>query len=97
VLVETQDQIAAIMGIVFGLGALMLYYLLFQGRLLPRWISGWGIVAAGLTLVGALIDVFGTPQDIWALPMLPQEMVMAVWLIVKGFSPSATASGARQA
>lgn len=94
-LVDAQDQVAAVAGIVFGLGALMLYYLLYQARLIPRWISGWGIVAAVLTLAGGLIDIFGTPRDILALPMLPQEMVMAIWLIAKGFSPSTIASGTR--
>jgi len=94
-LVDAQDQVAAVMGIVFGLGALILYYLMYRGRLIPRWISGWGIVAAVLTLAGALIDIFGSPREIFAMPMLPQEMVMAVWLIVKGFSPSTTASETR--
>jgi hypothetical protein len=94
-LVDAQDQIAAVLAIVFSLGALMLYYLLYQGRLIPRWISGWGIVAAVLTLAGGLIDIFGTARDILAMPMLPQEMVMAVWLIAKGFSPSTIASGTR--
>jgi hypothetical protein len=92
---DAQDQITVVLDIVFGLGALMLYYLLYQARLIPRWISGWGIVAAVLTLAGGLIDMFGTPRDIFALPMLPQEMVMAVWLIAKGFSPSTIASGTR--
>ena len=95
-LVDAQDQIAPVLDIVFSLGALMLYYLLYQGRLIPRWMSVWGIVAAVLTLAGGLIDMFGTNQDIWALPMLPQEMVMAVWLIAKGFSPSRIASGSDQ-
>ena len=95
-LVDAQDQIAPVLDIVFSLGALMLYYLLYQGRLIPRWISVWGIVAAVLYLAGGLIDMFGTNQDIWALPMFPQEMVMAVWLIAKGFSPSTIASGSDQ-
>jgi hypothetical protein len=95
-LVDAQDQIAPVLDIVFSLGALMLYYLLYQGRLIPRWISVWGIVAAVLYLAGGLIDMFGTDLDILALPMLPQEMVMAVWLIAKGFSPSTIASGSDQ-
>jgi len=94
--VDAQDQIGAVLDIVFSLGALMLYYVLYQARLIPRWISGWGIVAAVLYLAGGLIAMFGTAQDIWSLPMFAQEMVMAVWLIAKGFSPSATASGSDQ-
>ena len=91
-LVDARDQITAVLGIVFSLGALMIYYLLYQARLIPRWISGWGIVAAVLYLAGGLIDIFGTPRDILLMPMLPQEMVMAVWLIAKGFSPGTIAS-----
>ena len=45
-LVKAQDPITAIVEIVFSLGALMFYYVLYQARLVPRWISGWGIVAA---------------------------------------------------
>ncbi len=85
--------ISAIMSIVFSLGALMLYYLLYQARLIPRWISGWGIFAAVVYLAGGLIAMFGSTLDILYLQMLPQEMFLAVWLIVKGFNPSAIASG----
>ena len=81
------------MDIVFGLGALMLYSLLYQARLIPRWISGWGIVAAILYLAAGLIAVFGTTLDILLMPMLVQEMVMALWLVVKGFNASAIAPG----
>jgi Domain of unknown function (DUF4386) len=95
-LVDARDQIAAVLDIVFSLGALMLYYVLYRARLIPRWISAWGIVAAVLYLAGGLIDMFGTARDILSTPMLPQEMVMAVWLIAKGFSPSTIASGSDQ-
>jgi hypothetical protein len=43
-----------------------------------------------------LIATFGTEQIVLALPMLPQEMVLAVWLIVKGFNPSVIASKSPQ-
>jgi hypothetical protein len=84
--------------IVFPLGALMFYSVLYQANLLPRWISGWGLLgvflyeAAGLLHLFALIGQTSTIQLVLALPLGVQEMVMAVWLIVKGFNPSAIAS-----
>jgi hypothetical protein len=94
VLLKAQDQvIIAVQNIVFSLGALMFYYLLYQARLIPRWLSGWGLVAAVLYLVGGLIAVFSANPVILLLPMLPQEMVMAVWMIMKGFNAPAIASG----
>jgi hypothetical protein len=71
---------------------------LYQSKLIPRWISGWGLIAAILWLATTLLDLFGiisawsTIQVVLALPIGLQEMVMAVWLIVKGFNPSAVAS-----
>ena len=88
-LVKAFDPISAVLAIVFNLGALMLYYLLYQARLIPRWISGWGLVAAVLGLTAGLTGVFGINLDVLKFMMLPQEMVMAVWLIVKGFNTSA--------
>jgi uncharacterized protein DUF4386 len=85
--------------IVFPLGALMFYYLLFQSRLIPRWISGWGLIAvipylaAGLLHMFAVIDAMSAIQNVLVLPMAVQEMVMAVWMIVKGFNQDATIPG----
>jgi hypothetical protein len=91
-LVKAQDPIIAVGDIVFGLGALMFAYLLYQARLIPRWLSGWGIVAAVAYAAAGLTAMFGTTLDILLMPMFLQEMVMAVWLIVKGFNPSTIAS-----
>ncbi len=85
--------------IVFPLGALMFYAVLYQANLIPRWISGWGLIgvilyeAAGLLHMFALIGQTSTILLVLVLPIGVQEMVMAVWLIVKGFNPSAIASG----
>ena len=91
-LLKAGDPIAAILSIVFSLGALMFYYVLYQARLIPRWLSGWGIVAAVAYLAAGLSAMFGTPLDILMMLMLVQEMVMAVWLIAKGFNSSAIAA-----
>jgi hypothetical protein len=85
--------------IVFPLGALMFYFVLYQSRLIPRWISGWGLIAVFPYLASGLLHMFGVIgpmsaiQNVLVLPMAVQEMVMAVWLIVKGFNSSAIASG----
>ncbi len=82
----------------FGIGALMYYVVFYQFRLVPRWISIWGLIGIALTIIGALLVMFhlippaGTIQIILNLPILPQEMVLAVWLIAKGVNPSPVAS-----
>jgi len=97
-LLKGNGSISTISQIVFPLGALMFYYLLYKSKLIPRWISGWGLIAAILWITNAFLGLFGliiqwsTIQVVLALPIGLQEMVMAVWLIVKGFNPSAVAS-----
>jgi hypothetical protein len=82
----------------FGIGALMYYVVFYQFRLVPRWLSVWGLVGITLNIISALLVVFhllpsaGTIQVILLMPILPQELVLAVWLIAKGFNPSAVAS-----
>ena len=74
----------------FCTGALLYYGLFFQARLLPRWLSGWGIVAALLMLTACVLAVFQdegiTGYVALILPIAIQEMVLAVWLVAKGFS-----------
>ena len=80
-------------GIVWSLSALVLNYLLNQGKLIPRWLSVWGFVAAALSFANYLPQFFGIDSlEILFLPIGLQEMVFAVWLIVKGFDSSAIVS-----
>ena len=83
--------------IFFSLTALILNYILYQSKLVPRFISVWGLIGATLLLAAGLLDMFGisTPATISIFLILPialQEMVFAVWLIIKGFSSSAISS-----
>jgi hypothetical protein len=81
----------------FGLGALAYYWVFYRSRLVPRWLSAWGLVGVVMVMASALlvlfqrIDAFSTTQIVLALPIAVQEMVLAVWLIAKGFNPSAVA------
>ena len=82
----------------FSIGCLLYYIIFYRTKLVPRWLSGWGIVAGIFTMLSALLAMYGliapfsTAQVVLNLPILPQELVLAVWLIVKGFNPSVIAS-----
>ena len=92
--VRTIETVAwgQLLAIPFVLGALMFYVLLYQSRLVPRWLSVWGLLGAGLYIVAPIASMFGNSLDVLMFPLAVQEMVMAVWLIAKGFNRSAIAS-----
>jgi len=83
--------------IVLSFTALILNQILYQTRLVPRFISVWGLIGAVLMLAAGLLGMFGlspfsTLGMLLFLPLALNEMVLAVWLIVKGFNSSAIAS-----
>jgi hypothetical protein len=95
-MVSVRDNAALVAVFAFCLGAFMYYYLFFQSQLIPRWLSGFGIVAIILMMVACVLALFSgnriTSYIPLAAPIAVQEMVLAVWLIVKGFNPSAVGS-----
>ena len=95
-LVSVRDHAALVAVFAFCLGAFMYYYLFFQSRLIPRWLSGFGIVAIILMMAACVLSLFSgnliTSYITLAAPIGVQEMVLAVWLIVKGFNQTAIAS-----
>ena len=80
------------------IAALMYYSVFYQHHLVPRWISIWGLVGILLTILSSLFQMLNllpataTFQTVANLPIAVQEMVFAVWLIVKGISSSPIAS-----
>ncbi len=87
-LLEAHDQMTLITGIVFSLGALMFYFIFYQSVLVPRWLSGWGLIGAVLYLAAGLLGILGSPMGLLMAPLALQEVALAIWLIVKGFSSS---------
>jgi hypothetical protein len=79
--------------VALGVGALILNGLLLRSRLVPAWMSVWGLAGGGLILVRGLVEAYGVEvsgvaQGLLAAPIALQEMVLAVWLIVRGFDTS---------
>ena len=76
---------------VFGISALIVYTLFYQSELVPRWLSIWGFIGGVLIVVAGIRGLYGhspssTLSVILTMPIGVQEMVLAVWLIVKGFT-----------
>jgi len=76
----------------FLLGAGMYYYLMYRSTIIPRWLSVWGLLAVALSFVATLYSGFTqefgftTLNTALNVPIGLQELVLAVWLIAKGFN-----------
>jgi len=97
-LLATREGIGQFGSTAFIIGAFMYYYVFYKSRLIPRWLSVWGLVGVPFWIAAVLLNLFGlvepfsTPLILLNLPIAINELVLAVWLIVKGFNSSAIAS-----
>lgn len=77
-----------------GVNTVLLAYLMYLSRLVPRIIALIGLVGGPLLFVSGTAELFGLygPFSVWgsigALPVFAWKMSLAVWLIVKGFKPT---------
>src|SRR5664279_5259772 len=76
---------------------LLLGFLLYQSRLVPRRLSLIGIVGGPVLIAGYLAVLFGLIAQhgpvagLSALPVALFEFSLGVWLVIKGFNPKAVA------
>ena len=77
-----------------GVSGLVLCYTLFKAKLVPRWLAVWGLVGYATILFGMLSAIMGSGLgDASSIPGGLWEVLIGVWLIVKGFNSPAIASG----
>ena len=101
-LLTAKDLAGFVIGVMaFCIGGGLYYVVLYRTRLIPRWLSAWGLIALVLLFSAVLITLFdGAPYSVsgnlvfLASPIALQEMVLAVWLIAKGFNQGATSAEA---
>ena len=86
-----------LLALVFSIGALMLYWLFYKTKLIPNWLSLWGFIGAILYFAASIFNILDPQHPALSLgvkwgnlmvPLAIQEMVLALWLIFKGFNPN---------
>lgn len=92
VLYQFQDFIGPVGTLVFLIGATCLYVSFYRTRLIPRWLSIWGLIGVVPYFAYALLHFFhlDTGYGFYLQMVLaPQEIVMGLWLLIAGFNKDA--------
>ncbi|NHZ87340.1 MAG: DUF4386 family protein [Planctomycetia bacterium] len=92
VLKATRDYVNHVfMILILCAGNIMFYILLIQSKLIPQWISVWGLISAVLSVIASFLVLFRvveiiTPEYLMLnVPTALLELILGIWLIVKGF------------
>jgi hypothetical protein len=78
-----------------GINTMMYSSLLYKSKLVPRPLAAMGLAGATLVLAYAMLVLFGASVQgaslgtLLAMPIALYEMILAGWLIIKGFNPAA--------
>jgi hypothetical protein len=90
---ETTQFSYSVLMVFYCMGGILFYTLFYQSKYVPRVLSLFGMVAASLGLIGTLFEILGYDVPLFVfLPILPFELAIGIWLIVKGFNSSAIAA-----
>ncbi|MCK4551531.1 MAG: DUF4386 domain-containing protein [Tenericutes bacterium] len=92
VVYKFQDLLGPIGAILFLLGATCIYISFYRTKLIPRWLTIWGFVGVVPYMAYAILHLFGLDTGFGfylQMVLAPQEIVMALWLIIKGFNKKA--------
>ena len=85
-------------GLLPGINALLLGYLFYRSGLVPRVIPALGLIGAPLIISSAIGQILGINEQVsvWSgvavLPIFLWELSLGLWLVFKGFKPSAMAA-----
>ena len=89
VLYQFQDLLAPVNSILFLIGTTCLYLAFYRTRLIPRWLSVWGLIGVVFTMASTLLHLFhiDTGYEFYMeMVLAPQELVMGAWLVIRGFN-----------
>lgn len=84
---QIRELIYAVHSYVFVLTGILFYLILYRSKLLPRFVPVWGLGALVLLLIANIFEHAGSPLSLgmlFFLPIVLNEVFLAVWLMVKG-------------
>lgn len=91
------NHVAVILAL--GAGDLLLYWVLARARLVPRWLSWWGFAGVALSFTGSVLLMTGLTSVVTTtylsltLPLAAQQLVLAIWLVIRGFAEGPEGAG----
>jgi hypothetical protein len=92
-LLQAQHDVAIVMiYLIVSVAGGILAYLLYQTRLIPRWLAILGVIAYPVLFVGTVLDMFDltdVTQGAGLLAVVPGglfELILPIWLLAKGFT-----------
>lgn len=97
------DAINGVTALVFCLGGVMFYALLYRSRIVPRWIAVWGLAGVPLYVAAYVLAMYGAigsdsaELNLLILPLAVQEMVLGIWMIARGFRPASATTTSQHA
>lgn len=78
--------------LMFLIGATCLYISFYRTKLIPRWLTIWGFIGIVPYFVFVILHFFHLDNGIGfylQMVLAPQEIVMGLWLVLKGFNQTA--------
>lgn len=75
----------------FIIGGFLFYWLLYKSKLIPRFISIWGVIAITALLTSTILKFFHLSYsllDVLLVLIITNEVFLSFWLIIKGFNPN---------
>ena len=75
----------------FGIGAILLYYLLLKSKALPTWLMVWGLLSVFTVLIGIPLIAYGVAIPFAVVfPYVPFEFFTGGYILVKGLREKRT-------
>lgn len=89
---HTRDYFNHIFMVLFlGVSNLILYYIFFKSKIVPQWISVWGLLGTALSIIASILLLFQVVEVITLkylilnAPTAVLELILGLWLLFKGF------------